>query len=121
MTLSNLLTSDSNILRSLGADEFLINDVATNPLYVNKLLIEDDEAILGVSLVRVTSELTLLLNSNAHNITRAKAIALLLSTQKSVVRNLGINQVHVWTDINPNTMKHFGFNERQERSYIIHI
>src|SRR5258708_4218706 len=100
------MSKDSEFLRDLGADEWLIQDCKINPLYFQRYVItESDGLIVGASLARVTSEMTLLFAPDVSYIKRQKAINMLLKDQVIEAKRLGINQVHVWTDISGSLME----------------
>ncbi len=120
MIITNLLNTD-RVLNELGADSALISDVNTNPLYFQKLIVENHGIVTGVSLARVTTEMTWIPNKYSMKHTRQRALRMLLAEQTIAAKQLGINQTHVWTNIDPSVMKHFGFEERMERSYILHF
>jgi N-acetylglutamate synthase-like GNAT family acetyltransferase len=99
----------------------LLRDVACNPLYFSKLVCEEDGDVVGVSLMRVTSEMTWVPLPTATRHAQCRAFKALLKEQTVAARKFGINQAHVWTDINSSLMQHMGFTERPEKSYILHF
>lgn len=118
MLLTNL---DIKVLRELDNDENLIRQAFANPLYFSKLLIEDDGKVIGASLVRLTSEITIIFDKDSNNIQRIKALKILLDEQVRIGKGIGIDQVHAFTDIDKDLMLHLGFKERNEKPYILHF
>jgi N-acetylglutamate synthase-like GNAT family acetyltransferase len=115
MILTNLLDD----VRFLIEDASLLQDVVRNPLYFSKLACEENGKIIGASLMRVTSEMTWV--STASKYAQVRAFKALLSEQTVAARRFGINQAHVWTDMDAALLRHLGFIERPQKSYILHF
>jgi N-acetylglutamate synthase-like GNAT family acetyltransferase len=117
MTVTNLLED----VRLYTNDVALLRDVACNPLYFSKLICEENGNAVGISLMRITSEMTWVPLPTATKFEQCRAFKALLAEQTAAARKFGINQAHVWTDIDSSLMQHLGFQERSEKSYILHF
>jgi N-acetylglutamate synthase-like GNAT family acetyltransferase len=117
MTVTNLLED----VRLYTNDVALLRDVACNPLYFSKLICEEDGRTIGISLMRITSEMTWVPLPAATRHAQCRSFKVLLKEQTAAARKFGINQAHVWTDIDSSLMQHLGFQERSEKSYILHF
>jgi intergrase/recombinase len=118
MIISNILTGD--IVLNCVTNDSTIKQHWNNPLMFDKQYVEDNGLVILCSGVRLTSEVSLLTNPNASKMQVAKALKLITDNQKITVKQV-IDQAHAWTNMDSELMQHLGFEERQERSYILHL
>jgi hypothetical protein len=69
----------------------------SHPLYlIKKTILDSSGKVIGAAFVRVTSEVTLIMNENESNLKRAKGIAEAFDILDSELLKAGLNDTHVF-------------------------
>jgi len=69
----------------------------SHPLYlIRKAILDESGKVIGAAFVRVTSEVTLIMNEDESSFKRAKGISEALETLDSELLKVGLNDTHVF-------------------------
>jgi len=103
--------------------EFPFPDLS-NPLYISRKTIIENNQIVGAGLVRLTGEGILILDPSQPKTVRARAAAQVIEALKQDVKSRGLDECHVFVR-DPNVvkfLKHVGFVESQGgKPLVIHF
>lgn len=89
----------------------------SDPNYIQKKILIHEGRIIGAGFIRLTTELTLILNKNESLRTRVDAIKELEKKITCNLRNKGIKDIHIFCN-DPSVAKfarHFGFQNCPEK------
>jgi hypothetical protein len=95
----DLSPEDLMLLRDIHNKENLypFHDV-NSPLYcIRKAIIVDDK-LVGAALVRLTSEVSLVLDKDVNRITRAREMHRIFDSLMDALRQFGLNDTHIFAE-----------------------
>lgn len=69
-----------------------------SPLYCIRKAIISDERLIGAALVRLTSEVSLVIDKDVSRVTRAKEIHAVFQNLHDYLRGFGLNDTHVFVE-----------------------
>jgi len=124
LKIRNLLTNDLEVIMQLhknSGEDFPFPDLLNQLYCCSKVVEDEDENIVGVGVVRLTSESILILNPGRERSVRARAIKLLINRMKRDVKVLGMDETHVFisksnSKLKTILMRAFGFVECKDKS-----
>jgi len=123
----NLLANDLVEVKKLhdrSAASFSFPDFSNNLYCCNKVVEDERGNIIGVGIVRLTSESILILDKTRERTTRSCAIKMLIDRMKKEVKSLGMDETHVFISNDNRALKsllcrHFGFVPCKDRSLFL--
>jgi hypothetical protein len=127
LKIRSLLTNDLERVTQLhnaNVPTFPFPDLL-NHLYCCNKVVEDEEGnIIGVGIVRLTSETILILDKSRERTTRSRAVQMLFEKMRREVKAMGMDETHMWVgkenaSFKTLLCKHFGFVPCRDRSLFL--
>lgn len=104
----------NDLVRLEKDSKFPLPNMGSNLFFVKKSIVEDGELIASFWL-KLTSEVTLILNSMSSRLTKARAIRTLFDNLTDTLPTMNINDVHILVKDNDDfaklLVKHFDFKD----------